>query len=107
MGGIKGIYKSRLKSFHSPASVKLLLVHATSAAPSFMSKLKKFENSGVHLRESLRMDKCSLYNNLKGKLSCERGVVKCVSIAGKKLGCVGGSAYAYLDFGFAGGKGFA
>merc|ERR1712159_791 len=111
--GVKGIYRARLKSFHSPASMRLLLVHAERGYVArgkalynrgkamygkAMAKLNKFKNSGFKLNPRLSMSKCMLYNNLKGKLSCERGIVKCVSIGSKKLGCIGGSAYAYLDY---------
>lgn len=51
--------------------------------------------------QHVRLDKCSKYQGLDGKLSCERGMIKCVSVMGKKIGCIGGSAYAYLNYQYA------
>lgn len=50
---------------------------------------------------NVRLDRCSKYQGLDGKLSCERGMIKCVSVMGKKIGCIGGSAYAYLNYQYA------
>merc|ERR1712096_82763 len=72
---VKGVFHARIRSFHSPASMKLLLGH------------RELGESGKirHLSPNLSLKKCSLFEGKKGKLSCERGMVKCVSVKGKKI----------------------
>merc|ERR1719506_1916390 len=57
---------------------------------------------GNKINRNVRLDRCVPYNGKTGTFSCERGLIKCVTMMGKQVGCIGAAAYAYLNKHFKG-----
>jgi len=88
--------------FHSPAATALLESDLGEVKGKAKAKAKPGaagSGFGKMKMAGLKLDKCRPAFGKAGKMSCERGIHKCIKVMGKQIGCMGVGAFVFADYG--------